>query len=197
MPLLIKWPGVIEPGTDTDVVVSGADFFSTFRDILGEENPSLTHDGSSLLPLLQNVQHDLKERPVFWYEPVYLDSYDSARYVRDKAADRMQVTPYGRLEQTSEIESLPGHEYPAWRLVPAAAVRMRDYKMIYYIDYDRFELYNLQEDPGEQYNLIDKKPELTAKMKAVLMDWAKRSRAKLELEPNPDFDKASITNYKN
>ena len=64
-----------------------------------------------------------------------------------------------------------------------------DYKLIYYSDYAKalvngvwnhqvflslqkeWELYNVVEDPSEQVNLIDQKPELAARMRAELDAW--------------------------
>lgn len=48
------------------------------------------------------------------------------------------------------------------------AVRMKDWKGIYYIDKDRFELYNLEEDISEENNLAGQYPEVVAQMKAIM-----------------------------
>lgn len=54
VPLLVKWPGVVNPGTATDAIVDFTDIFPTLCDLAGIKLP--THyplDGYSLLPLLQ------------------------------------------------------------------------------------------------------------------------------------------------
>ena len=65
-----------------------------------------------------------------------------------------------------------------------------DYKLIYYRDYDKamvdgvwdkeifdsltqeWELYNLIDDPSEQDNLIERQPDIAARMKAELTAWS-------------------------
>jgi arylsulfatase A-like enzyme len=45
-----------------------------------------------------------------------------------------------------------------------AAIR-GDYKLIKYLDWDRYELYDLKNDPEEQINLIASKPEVLSSLK--------------------------------
>ena len=59
-PLLVRWPGVVEPRTRDDKhFVSVVDFFPTFMDATGITSPD-DLDGRSFLPLLQG--HDQDER---------------------------------------------------------------------------------------------------------------------------------------
>jgi arylsulfatase A len=52
-PLVIKWPGVIRPGTTTDALVSQVDFFRTFADLLGAPLAKRAAlDSESFLPVL-------------------------------------------------------------------------------------------------------------------------------------------------
>jgi arylsulfatase A len=52
-PLIIKWPGVVRPGTTTDALVSQVDFFRTFADLLGVPLPKRAAlDSESFLPVL-------------------------------------------------------------------------------------------------------------------------------------------------
>jgi arylsulfatase A-like enzyme len=51
-PLLIKWPGVIEPGSVSDEMVQNLDFAQTFLEIAGIEAPD-DMQGESLIPLLK------------------------------------------------------------------------------------------------------------------------------------------------
>ena len=52
VPLAIRWPGVVEPGSSSDALVISDDFFPTVAEIVGEENLSEDIDGLSLMPLL-------------------------------------------------------------------------------------------------------------------------------------------------
>ena len=52
-PLLVRWPGVVKPGTRDDTnFVSVVDFFPTFLDVTGADGPDGL-DGHSFLPLLK------------------------------------------------------------------------------------------------------------------------------------------------
>ncbi len=64
-PLLVKWPEVIEPGTQNDAIVSNLDFAETFIDIAGLKVPD-DMQGESLLPLLKGEQID-DWRKEFYY----------------------------------------------------------------------------------------------------------------------------------
>jgi arylsulfatase A-like enzyme len=50
-PLLIRWPGVVEPGSRSDEMVQNLDFAQTFLEMAGIEAPS-DMQGESMVPLL-------------------------------------------------------------------------------------------------------------------------------------------------
>ncbi|MCH2183592.1 MAG: sulfatase-like hydrolase/transferase [Mariniblastus sp.] len=65
VPGLIRWPGHVEPGTESDEPVIGSDIFSTLCAIVDIPLPAdRTIDGASLLPLFRG-------RPVERTEPLY------------------------------------------------------------------------------------------------------------------------------
>jgi arylsulfatase A-like enzyme len=66
-PLLIRWPGVIQPASTLTFPVSSPDFMPTLLDAAGA--PPAETDGLSLLPLLKGG--DLPERALFWHYPHY------------------------------------------------------------------------------------------------------------------------------
>ena len=51
-PLLVRWPGTVEPGSKSDEMVQNMDFAQTFLDIAGIEAPS-DMQGESIVPLLK------------------------------------------------------------------------------------------------------------------------------------------------
>jgi arylsulfatase A-like enzyme len=69
MPLIVRWPGVVEPGTESSELVQNLDFAQTFLDIAGVEAPA-DMQGRSLLPLLEG------ERPPSWREAIYYQYYE-------------------------------------------------------------------------------------------------------------------------
>jgi arylsulfatase A-like enzyme len=68
-PFLAKWPGVIEPGTTNDLIVSNLDFAETFLDAAGVEIPG-DMQGASLVPLFKG------EKPEDWRKTFYYHYYE-------------------------------------------------------------------------------------------------------------------------
>ncbi len=60
-----------------------------------------------------------------------------------------------------------------------SAIRIGDYKLIYFYDNQSVELYNLVEDLSETRDLAAEMPELAEEMKADLMAWLDSSGAKM------------------
>ena len=58
---------------------------------------------------------------------------------------------------------------------PASAVRKGKYKLIHWIEDDYVELYDLQEDIGEEDDLSEEIPELAAEMKDILDEWREKT----------------------
>jgi arylsulfatase A-like enzyme len=69
-PLLVRWPGVIKPGTVMSTPVSSPDFFPTLLEVAGARpQPGQILDGVSLVPLFKGGT--LAERALFWHYPHY------------------------------------------------------------------------------------------------------------------------------
>ena len=73
-PLIVRWPGVVTPGSMCSEPVISVDFFPTFVESLGLEN-QVTHtiDGVSLLPLLKQ-SGPLRREAIYWHYPHYHSS---------------------------------------------------------------------------------------------------------------------------
>lgn len=70
VPMIVKWPGVVKPGTTNDTPVIGTDFYPTMLDMAHlPPRPKQTLDGRSIVPLLEGKS--IKPRPLFWYYPHY------------------------------------------------------------------------------------------------------------------------------
>lgn len=69
-PFYIRYPGVTTPGSESDVPVTGADFYPTILDLCGLPlRPEQHVDGLSLVPVLKGGT--LQERPLYWHYPHY------------------------------------------------------------------------------------------------------------------------------
>src|SRR5262245_49977402 len=69
MPLLVRWPGVVKPGTENRDLVQNLDFAQTFRDIAGVAQPA-DMQGKSLVPLLKGAT------PGDWRKSIYYHYYE-------------------------------------------------------------------------------------------------------------------------
>ena len=69
-PLLIRWPGVTQPGSVCRAPMISTDYYPTFLEIAGLPlRPQQHVDGVSLVPLLKGGTRP--ERPLFWHYPHY------------------------------------------------------------------------------------------------------------------------------
>ncbi|WP_207671247.1 sulfatase [Paenibacillus cymbidii] len=72
VPMAVKWPQRIEPGTTCDTPVMVIDFLPTILEAAGVSEPAAPADGESLLPLLEQ-NGGLARDTLFWHFPVYLE----------------------------------------------------------------------------------------------------------------------------
>ncbi|HOX37382.1 MAG TPA: sulfatase [Candidatus Brocadiia bacterium] len=72
VPLIARWPGVIEPGSVCDTPVIGVDFYPTFLEVTGAKPPAgQILDGESMIPLMKGAER-LPREDIFWWMPGYL-----------------------------------------------------------------------------------------------------------------------------
>jgi len=72
VPLLVRWPGVVPPGTTIDRTVTNLDMFPTLLDMAGVGVPdNLTIQGRSFAPLLRNPKN-----PLVAWDDTYFGLYD-------------------------------------------------------------------------------------------------------------------------
>lgn len=72
MPLLVRWPGVVEPDTRSGAMVQNIDYGPTLLDIAGVEVPD-EMQGVSMRPLLENAG----AKPDDWREAIYYAYYEN------------------------------------------------------------------------------------------------------------------------
>lgn len=70
MPLIVRWPGVVAPGSETAALTSSVDFFPTFAEIAGVPVRDNTVDGVSVLAALRG-ETPPDRGPIFWHYPHY------------------------------------------------------------------------------------------------------------------------------
>ena len=101
-PLVVRWPGVVPPGTVSDTPVSSIDFYPTFLEAAGlAPDPRQTLDGVSILPLLKDPQAGLPPRALFWHYPLERPHFLGGRSsgaIRDGDWKLLELFDTGELE---------------------------------------------------------------------------------------------------
>jgi arylsulfatase A-like enzyme len=72
-PFVIRWPGVVRPGSVCDEPAIHVDIFPTFLELAGGKKPSQPLDGVSLLPLLKDPGAKLSREAIYMHFPGYLE----------------------------------------------------------------------------------------------------------------------------
>ena len=163
-PLAITWKGKIKAGQQSDEPITNLDLYPTILEAAGlkkllKNKESLPLDGISLLPHLTK-NRKIKERPLFWHFPIYLQAYGSDG---DETRDTL------------------------FRTRPGSVVRVGDWKLHQYFEDGGLELYNLREDIGERINLVDSNPDKTQELLMILEEWRENTGAPVPTVLNPDY----------
>jgi len=70
-PLLVRWPGVVAPGSTCAAPVTSPDFYPTLLEAAGLPLWPAQHvDGANLMPLFRQAG-EFPDRPIFWHYPHY------------------------------------------------------------------------------------------------------------------------------
>ena len=85
MPLMVRWPGVIKPGSVNSELVSNLDFAETFLDIAGTK-PGKGMQGTSIKPLFSGAT------PKDWQKSLYYHYYE---FFGNRRAAHMVRRHYG------------------------------------------------------------------------------------------------------
>jgi arylsulfatase A len=71
-PLIVRWPGVVKPGSQCDEPVISVDYYPTMLEASGAPaDPKQKLDGESIVPLLRDPDAKLKRNEIFWHYPHY------------------------------------------------------------------------------------------------------------------------------
>ena len=144
VPCIIKWPGVIDPGTTCNKLASTIDFLPTIVDILGAELPKHKIDGVNILPLLKSDEAANPRETILYYL-----GQNELRGVRK--GNWKIVLPH---RYSSYELGMPGNGgFPGTR----KAVQL-----------DSMLLFNFMRDPGERNNVLAKYPEKVAELLEVV-----------------------------
>ncbi len=71
VPMIVRWPGVVQPGSTCDVPTTTADLLPTFCQMAGVDLPDQPIDGLSLVPLLTGEKTALDREAIYFHYPHY------------------------------------------------------------------------------------------------------------------------------
>jgi arylsulfatase A-like enzyme len=77
-PFLVRWPGVIQPGSTCDVPTIHVDIFPTFLELTDAPQPRQVLDGESLVKLFRDPNAKLQRDAIFQHFPGYLGAGKNA-----------------------------------------------------------------------------------------------------------------------
>lgn len=170
VPGILEWPGRITPGRVSNVPVVTSDIFPTVLELAGvpptKGQPTL--DGVSVASLIDG-EMTTRAAPIgFWIWPekgILSRSSELLIDLRDKpSATPPQRTAASRMKKTFSPNDRPGNAAwldGDWKL---HLIRQEGKE-------DRWELYQLTDDPGEKTNIAAMHSERVEKMRAALLDW--------------------------
>jgi arylsulfatase A-like enzyme len=164
VPLMIRAPSMIRPGTTVESVVELVDVMPTILELLGvAPNPEI--EGVSLLPALGSPS-----APGLAFCE---GGHRSDRLILALRAGRWKLihNPRGILLEEDLLRPRvlldPDRALWLWRVARGNALGWMK----------RWELYDVETDPAEKHDLLDREPELFAKLRPLLEDWRRQSPA--------------------
>ncbi len=139
VPMLVKWPGTVAPGSVCDELACNIDLVPTFEEIVGGDPSRIKVDGKSILPLLRG-----EHKPV--HDSLLLE-FGFARGVVTKE------WKYIALRFPPDARQMADHDKCIWDGSSRGSQKAWQRQFPAYSDKD--QLYNLTSDPAEQTNLFD------------------------------------------
>ena len=152
LPFVVRWPGVVAPGTSSDAVVGLVDLLPTALDSFGLEGPEL--QGHSLLPLLRGEVDSVRED---WFamhtSQIVGEDYPSRALRRGKWKYVRNLEPEARFRMSGFNRS---RTWRSWRALaegeaPPAGLEEHMRRLL---ERPAEELYDLDADPFEQRELL-------------------------------------------
>jgi len=155
VPFIVRWPGVVKPGTVTDALAANIDVVPTLVEACSAMAPKLEIDGQSFLPLLKGQKTSARESFAYYY------------------GDRLEAVRRGKWKM-----HLP-HAYRSYvDMVPAARDGLPATTHQRQIG---LSLYDLEADPGETNDLASANPSVVKELE----EFAAEERKKLDAGKRP------------
>jgi len=154
VPFIVRWPAHTQAGLVSDIPFVGYDLPSTFVHVAGGEIDGV--DGQALT--LRGVSNaGNTPRDLIWHFPYY---HPETGYLKAKA-------------------NIGVDDFAVRKTKPQSAIRRGIYKLIWFAEDNRAELYDLSQDPSEQTNLSQHEPEKTEELYKALHQYLQTHHARM------------------
>jgi arylsulfatase len=148
VPLIVRWPGVVKAGSETDALAANIDIVPTLLAATEAPAPKNEIDGVSFLSVLKSGQPASRDSFAYYY------------------GDRLEAVRKGKWKL-----HLP-HAYRSYvDMIPA---ELDGYPAKTHQRQIGFSLYDLEKDPGEKEDLAAAQPEVVKELQALAESERKR-----------------------
>jgi arylsulfatase A-like enzyme len=176
VPGVVEWPAVIKEPTVTSEVAVTSDIMPTLAAITGRPLPERPIDGISLVPFFKNSAKQREQPLFFWkFESGKVFGGTGKNYIHPEQQEG--TTPLAKKSSGKYTRSFRNYIYDQVSendFDGERAMFKDNYKLIIEGQTpgsEGYELYDIQNDPGELKNLADKNPELVKEMLVKMHSW--------------------------
>jgi arylsulfatase A len=175
VPALVSWQGKIKPGI-SDIPCTALDLFPTFCEWVQSDLPDdRILDGTSLSGYFLDQDPVIRKKPIYW-------QYEYAREFRETFGSGYET----RIKAESAVKGAVA--------VPRVAIRSGDYVLLGisskpFSKPEQFELYNVVNDPSQEWDISESHAELLEKMMDQLLFLYKEVNAeRIRTRSSPNFN---------
>ena len=188
-PWIVRWPNKVKAGNTTRALVSSVDIASTFLDLAGINSSVGTQEGMSFAKTLFDSTQ--KHRQYAFAEDHWHDYEDHARCIVD-GQFKLIRNDYMDLPSTPSADAGRGLSWQKMLKLNAEGKLTVEQQACFKAPRPHFELYDLQRDPGEIYNLIDDPAyaSVESRLQLALLKWTEETQDYIPTRRTPDeFDR--------
>lgn len=185
VPFIVRWPGVSKPMV-SKAMVSTVDIVPTALDAAGQKTPDDLH-GRSLRPVVSNPNAEWREYLAAEFHMHGSQPFYPRRAIRDGRYKLIHNLLAGEAKPSTGID---GDKAYAMSQEPPFKGTAVDRAFDTFADPPEYELYDLQNDPAEFYNLAGKADvaDVQKRLTAALMQWRKQT-------DDPFLDRAMLKKF--
>ncbi|MEJ7740338.1 MAG: sulfatase [Chitinophagaceae bacterium] len=168
------------------------------------EGKGTSYEGGVRIPLIVKWKGRIKENIICDVPVIHTDFFPTVAELTGsditgiRNIDGVTITPLLFGGNQLKRDELYWH-YPHYHTegaTPFSAVRKGDWKLIYYYETLKMELFNIKADPGELNDLATKQPEMAKTLYEKIKSWKQKLGAQ-DPVPNPAYDPLRVNEGRN